>query len=98
MSFFRSTGNREYRSAFHRRPYKYVELRNQIEMKLLQHFFVEQYALEGFDFASYLHACFDKSFLELCEVEVRACEDGSKEERSADAARAAPLLRRFQRH
>lgn len=60
---------REYSSKFHKNPYKHIDLRSQMEMKLLQHFFIEQYALEGFDFASYLHACYDKSFLEVSSIE-----------------------------
>ncbi|GMH78978.1 hypothetical protein TL16_g07995 [Triparma laevis f. inornata] len=72
LNQYHSRGMREYTSTFHKRPYKHIDLRNQMEMKLLQHFFIEQYALEGFDFASYLHACYDKSFLEVCEVSLGA--------------------------
>jgi hypothetical protein len=69
LNQYHSRGMREYNSKFHKNPYKHIDLRSQMEMKLLQHFFIEQYALEGFDFASYLHACYDKSFLEVSSIE-----------------------------
>ncbi|GMH74551.1 hypothetical protein TrRE_jg13455 [Triparma retinervis] len=70
LNKYHSTGMREYTSKFHTKMYKFIDLRNEMEVKILQHFFEEQYALEGFDFAAYLHSCYDSSFLELCEVEV----------------------------
>ena len=69
LSNYHNFGYRAFGSWFHTKKYYYNDCRYHMELKLLQHFFLDMYALDGFDFASYLHTCFDEQFLELCEVD-----------------------------
>jgi len=46
LNQYHSQGFRHHKSAFHVRLFRYNDIRNQIETKIMQHFFLDQYALQ----------------------------------------------------